>query len=136
MVLLIIQVWTSPDNGLILRLVRIKTCFLAGLVLLCARPAFCSGPVRHDLFVGGPPVEDFGYGCLKSKLDLVCGPGSSRRWIEFKPLAPRFERNAVTIRFGGSTKGSPSKLEFQLGRWGNWANSALFIAAIVATFLL
>ena len=50
-------------------------------------------------------------------------------------MEPRFEKNALTVRFGGSTKQSPSKVEVYLGRFSNWAQSALVIAALVCAFL-
>ncbi len=70
-----------------------------------------------------------------SKLDLNVRCGGykgSGGWIEFKAADPRFEKNAITLRFGGPSPDSPSKIEVQIG---SFLQTALFVAALVVTFL-
>ncbi|MBI4055995.1 MAG: hypothetical protein HY399_00400 [Elusimicrobia bacterium] len=45
---------------------------------------------------------------------------------------PRFERNAITFRFGNSNPYAPSKLEIQIG---NVLHATLFLVALI-TYLL
>jgi len=97
------------------------------LALLCAPMTVSGAEIRSSLFSQQPPS------CVRGKLDLSCTPGSGARWVEFQKSDPRFEHNAVTVRFGARTKESPSKLAVQFGKF---ANTALFIAALIVTFLL
>ena len=67
----------------------------------------------------------------KSKLDLLCGDVKRpQNFIEFKPAQERYQNNAITIRFGGPTKNSPSKFEVQVG---SFLQKALFIVAVIVT---
>ena len=70
------------------------------------------------------------YQCPKLSLDCGRRPGS---WIEFKPLDPKYEKNAITLRFGERSESSPSKIEVQIG---NALQTALFVAALIVTFAL
>ncbi|HBL18421.1 MAG: hypothetical protein A2X36_14375 [Elusimicrobia bacterium GWA2_69_24] len=66
------------------------------------------------------------------KLDLLCRPVRWGDAVEFKAAAPRFQENAITLRFGARTEPSPSKIEVQVG---SFLKTALFVAALVAFIL-
>lgn len=70
--------------------------------------------------------------CGRGKLDLPCPTEGGGRWIQVRRADPRFERNAVTIRFGPPSRDSPSRVEVQVG---SLLHRALFIAALVAWLL-
>lgn len=70
----------------------------------------------------------------RNRLDLMCGdPVARGSWIEVRPADPRFDRNAITIRLGGRSRRSPSKVEVQVG---SFLQRALFLAAVLTTFVL
>lgn len=70
--------------------------------------------------------------CARSKLDLLRG-SKAGSWLEFKTADPRYEKNAITIRFGGPSPNSPSKVEVQIG---SVLQNVLFLAALITTFIL
>lgn len=91
------------------------------------------GPRHQSSFYSGlAGPESLSKQCAGSKLSLDCGM-RPYRWIEFKSADQRYQQNAFTIRFGNSNQNSPSKIEVQVG---NFLSKALFIAAVVVTFLL
>lgn len=70
----------------------------------------------------------------RSKLDLICSePRRPDRLIVVREAEPRFQGNAVTVRFGGEKKKGEPSLDVQIG---SWLQRALFIAAVVTTFIL
>lgn len=99
------------------------------LLVLLLTPAFAEERRPSMFYDERAPVP----GCVRGKLDMICTPGSGNRWIEFRKAEPRHEQNAVTVRFGGTSKESPEKAVVQFGKF---ANVALFIAAVLFTFIL
>jgi len=104
---------------------------LAACLLLCG-----AARAEEFYFPDGPRPRPTLYAppgpCVQSRLQRRCG-SQLGGWIEFQPLEQRFAHNALTVRFGGAKDSPEPKVAVQVGRF---SQAALFVAALIVTFLL